>query len=173
MFGEEGGEDGLDSRFIERGHETIGATIMGRNMFGPIRGPWGASDWTGWWGNDPPFHHPVFVLTHFPQPPIVMEGGTTFHFIDGGFEVALERALGAAEGADVLVGGGAATIREFLAAHLIDEMHLVIAPILLGKGERLLEDLDLGVDEFECVELVSSPLATHVRLSKVATNAPH
>ena len=136
---------------------------MGRNMFGPVRGPWGAQEWDGWWGDDPPFHHPVFVLTHHPRPPLEMQGGTTFHFVDGGIEVALQLATEAADGGDVLIGGGAETVRQYLAARLIDDMHLVLVPVLLGAGERLFEDLDLAIGTYECVEHVCSPAVTHVR----------
>src|SRR5216683_481633 len=133
MLGEEGGDEGLDDQFLVRGDAGIGATIMGRNMFGPIRGEWPDESWTGWWGDNPPYHHPVFVLTHHPRPFITMQGGTTFHFVDDGIEAALERAFNAADGNDVRVGGGAATVQQYLRAGLIDEMHLVIVPILLGR----------------------------------------
>ncbi len=165
MQGMDGGAEDLDEEFAALGEVGIGATIMGRNMFGPIRGSWGSEQWTGWWGDDPPFHHPVFVLTHHPRPPITMDGGTTFHFIDGGIEAALERALDAADGDDVRVGGGAATIQQYLRAGLIDEMHLVIVPILLGGGERLFDDLNGNRDSFESVEFVCSPSVAHVRIS--------
>ena len=132
-------------------------------MFGPIRGPWGDEDWTGWWGDEPPYHHPVFVLTHHPRASITMQGGTTFHFVDDGIEAALERALAAADGNDVRLGGGAATIQQYLRAGLIDEMHLAIVPILLGSGERLFDHLDGGSVDYTCVELVSSPAVVHAR----------
>ena len=166
MIGQEGGNEGLDDAFFSERESGIGATIMGRNMFGPIRGPWGKNEWTGWWGEEPPFHHAVFVLTHHPRPTIEMEGGTTFHFIDGGIEAALSAALEAAGGRDVLVGGGAATIRQYLRASLIDEMHLAIVPVLLGSGERLFEDLGPSKDDYRCVEHVSSPAVTHVRIAR-------
>jgi dihydrofolate reductase len=166
----DGGEEGLDDRFIEEGDVGIGATIMGRNMFGPIRGTWDDSTWTGWWGDDPPFHHPVFVLTHHPHPPIPMEGGTTFHFVTDGIEAALERAFEAAGGEDVRLGGGVATIQQYLRAGLIDEIHVAIAPVLLGSGERLFDHLDGGAAGYKCVELVSSPSAVHVRLVRDATS---
>src|SRR5689334_1161812 len=136
MFGMEGGEAGLDDRFAAQGDVEIGATIMGRNMFGPVRGPWPDEAWRGWWGENPTFHHPVFVLTHHPRPALTMEGGTTFHFVSDGIESALRQAFAAADGKDVRLGGGAATIQQFLRAGLIDELHLVIVPILLGRGER-------------------------------------
>lgn len=171
MTGGEDGETGIDNDLFARRDEGIGATIMGRNMYGPIRGPWGDSQWTGWWGSNPPFRHPVFVLSHYPHRPVDMEGGTTFHFVDDGIESALERARAAAEGRDVLIGGGAATIRQYLEAGLIDELYLVIVPVLLGKGERLFHDLDVGFDDYECVEHLSSPAVTHIRLAKVATGS--
>ena len=129
MIGREGGSEGLDNDFFSGRGSGVGATIMGRNMFGPIRGPWGDSEWTGWWGEEPPFHHPVFVLTHHPHPPVEMQGGTTFHFVDSGIEAALGAALEAARDQDVLVGGGAATIRQYLRAGLIDEMASLVPPI--------------------------------------------
>jgi dihydrofolate reductase len=165
MFDMEGGDEGIDNDFWARGVEGIGATIMGRNMFGPIRGSWGAGEWTGWWGDDPPFHHPVFVLTHYPRPSITMKGGTTFHFVDG-TEAALERAVEAADGQDVRIGGGASTIQQYLRAGLIHEMHVVIAPVLLGDGERLFDNVAGVADRYECVELVSSPAVTHASLTR-------
>ncbi len=164
MIGRDDGSEGLDDDFFGGRASGVGATIMGRNMFGPIRGPWGESDWTGWWGEEPPFHHPVFVLTHHPHPSVEMQGGTTFHFVDGGIEAALSAAFESAGGRDVLVGGGAATIRQFLRASLIDELHLVIVPVLLGAGERLFDDLGPSVSSYRCVEHVCSPAVTHVRL---------
>jgi len=161
---QEGGEGGIDDRFASEGDKGIGATIMGRNMFGPIRGAWNNTDWTGWWGDDPPFHHPVFVLTRHPHEPITLQGGTTFHFVTDGIEAALERALDAAAGADVKLGGGASTIQQYLRAGLIDEMHFAIVPVLLGSGERLFDHLDGGPVGYRCVELVSSPAVAHVRL---------
>jgi dihydrofolate reductase len=169
MMGKDGGDEGLDDEFWARGEDGIGATIMGRNMFGPIRGPWGDEDWRGWWGDEPPFHHPVFVLTHHPRSPVTMQGGTTFHFVDDGIEAALERAVDAAGGADVRLGGGAATIQQYLRAGLIDELHLPIVPILLGGGERLFDRLDGGPEGYECVELVCSPAVAHVRLARSAS----
>ena len=162
----DGGSEGIDDEFAARGDAGIGATIMGRNMFGPVRGPWGSAEWTGWWGDNPPFHHPVFVLTHHPRPSITMQGGTTFHFVDDGIEAALERAFNAAGGDDVRVGGGAATIQQYLRAGLIDDMHLVIVPILLGRGERLFDHLNGGPDGYECVEFASSPSVAHVGFSR-------
>ena len=164
MIGVDGGKEGLDDEFFSHRGVGVGATIMGRNMFGPIRGPWGTSDWTGWWGENPPFHHPVFVLTHHPRPPIEKEGGTTFHFVDGGIDVALRTAFEAAAGRDVLVGGGATTVRQYLSARRIDELHLAIVPVLLGCGERPFDDSGHSADNYRCVEHVCSPAVTHVRL---------
>jgi dihydrofolate reductase len=168
IHGMDGGAKGVDDDFVARGDTGIGATIMGRNMFGPIRGPWTDEEWKGWWGDNPPYHHPVFVLTHHPRPSITMEGGTTFHFVDAGIEAALEQAFDAAGGADVRLGGGVATIRQYLCAGLIDEMHLAIVPILLGRGERLFDDLDGGPHGYECVEFTASPSVAHVRLARTA-----
>jgi len=166
MHGMDGGDEGLDDQFVAQGDAGIGATIMGRNMFGPIRGPWGSNQWTGWWGDNPPYHHPVFVLTHHARPSFSMDGGTTFHFVDDGIEAALERAFDAADGYDVRVGGGAATVRQYLRAGLIDDLHLAIVPILLGNGERLFDHLDGGPDGYECAEFASSPSVAHVRFSR-------
>jgi dihydrofolate reductase len=163
MIGQDGGAEGLDNEFLVRGDEGIGSTIMGRNMFGPIRGGWGSDNWTGWWGDNPPYHHPVFVLTHHPHPPITMRGGTTFQFVGDGIEAALDRAFDAAGGGDVRLGGGAGTIQQYLSAGLVDEMHLVVVPILLGSGERLFDHLDGGPHGYELVEFVSSPAVAHMR----------
>ena len=163
MIGDEGGETGVDDDFLRRGDEGIGATIMGRNMFGPVRGPWGDSDWTGWWGPEPPYHHPVFVLTHHARPPVRMAGGTTFTFVTDGIDAALVQALAAANGADVRLGGGPATIRQFLRAGLVDELHVAVVPVLLGAGERLFEDLD-GAPALEAAEVAASPSVAHIRL---------
>ncbi|MGD0394700.1 MAG: dihydrofolate reductase family protein [Acidimicrobiales bacterium] len=171
MIGGEGGSDGLDDDFFSGRQSGVGATIMGRNMFGPIRGPWGESGWTGWWGEDPPFHHPVFVLTHQPHAPIEMQGRTTFHFVNSGIEAALSAALEAAGDRDVLVGGGAATIRQYLRASLIDEMHIAIVPVLLGSGERLFDDLGPSTGNYRCVEHVCSPAVTHVRIARTGRDA--
>jgi dihydrofolate reductase len=164
--GDEGGE-GLDNDYIARGEEGIGATIMGRNMFGPVRGAWEDHDeWTGWWGPEPPYHHPVFVLTHHAREPLEMDGGTTFHFVTGGIHAALEQAVEAADGDDVRLGGGVATIQQYLRAGLIDEMHLAIVPVLLGAGERLFEHLSGGPVGYECVELVTAGTVAHVRIAR-------
>ena len=164
--GEEGGDEGLDDKFLAAGDEGIGATVMGRNMFGPIRGAWKEEQWTGWWGDDPPYHHEVFVLTHHQHGPIPMQGGTTFNFVTDGIEAALARALKAAHGKDVRLGGGVAIIQQYLRARLIDELHLAIVPVLLGGGERLFDRLDGGPIGYECIEFVSSPSVAHVRFAK-------
>ncbi|HEX6311216.1 MAG TPA: dihydrofolate reductase family protein [Acidimicrobiia bacterium] len=167
--GMQGGAEGIDDDFVARGEAGIGATIMGRNMYGPVRGPWGDDPWTGWWGDAPPFHHPVFVLTHHSRPSVAMEGGTTFHFVTDGIEAALERAFEAANGEDVRLGGGAATIQEYLRARLVDEMHLAIVPIFLGGGERLFDHLDGGPEGYGCAELVASPAVAHARFTRRST----
>ena len=159
--GLEGGESGLDDDRAAALTEGVGATIMGRNMFGPVRGPWGDSDWRGWWGDNPPFHTPVFVLTHHPLEPLELDGGTTFHFVTEGIEVALERAFEAADGRDVSIGGGADTVRQYLRAGLIDEFEIHVVPLLLGAGERLFENLNGGPSGYECTELVASRAAAH------------
>lgn len=167
LFGEDGGERGLDDEFAARGHAGFGATIMGRNMFGPVRGPWEGSGWTGWWGDDPPYHHPVFVLTHQPRESVPMAGGTVFHFVTDGIHAALERARDAAGDQDVKIAGGVRTIRQYLRAGLVDEMHLALAPVLLGAGERLLDDLGTEPGGLRCVELIgSSGAAAHARFTR-------
>jgi dihydrofolate reductase len=169
MLGEDGGAEGVDNGFLVQGDTGIGATIMGRNMFGPIRGPWGGEEWTGWWGDNPPYHHEVLVLTHHPHPSIPMQGGTTFHFVDDGIEVALERAFDAANGQDVRLGGGVATIQQYMRAGLLDELHVAIVPVLLGSGERLFDKLDGGEQGYECVEFVGSSAVAHARFSRKTT----
>ena len=166
MFGKEGGSTGIDDDFAARSMEGLGAWILGRNMFGPIRGPWTDDQWKGWWGDIPPYHTPVFVLTHHARPPIEMEGGTTFHFVTDGIHAALERAKQAAGTRDIRIGGGAATIRQYLKAGLIDTLHLAISPVLLGSGENLLSGLDLAQLGYRCSEHVSSAAAMHVVLTK-------
>jgi dihydrofolate reductase len=158
----------LDRRFRAMGDDGIGATIMGRNMFGPVRGPWPDESWRGWWGEDPPFHHDVFVLTHHARPPVPMAGGTTFHFVTDGIEAALEQATAAAGGADVRLGGGAATVHEYLRAGLLDEIHVAVVPVLLGGGERLFEGVGPAVAEWRCVEFAPSSSVAHVRLRRDA-----
>ncbi|MDQ1437504.1 MAG: hypothetical protein QOK43_1133 [Acidimicrobiaceae bacterium] len=169
MHGMEGGAQGIDDSFIAQGDEGIGATIIGRNMFGPVRGPWDASEeWNGWWGDEPPYHHPVFVLTHHPRPPLPMQGGTTFYFVTEGIEAALDQAFAAAAGADVRVGGGASTVQQYLRAGLLDELHVAIVPILLGQGERLFDNLDGGLHGYECVGFSPSASVAHMRVVRVA-----
>jgi dihydrofolate reductase len=164
--GGEGGSTGVDDDIAGRGASGIGAWIMGRNMFGPVRGPWPDQNWRGWWGENPPFHTPVFVLTHHPRPPLTMNGGTVFHFVTGGIEQALEHARAAAGGKDVRIGGGAATIRQYLMARLVDEMHVAVAPILLGSGESLLANLDLPALGYRCIEHVASDNAMHYVIAR-------
>jgi len=166
MQGNAGGTTGLDNDFAERGLARIGASILGRNMFGPVRGPWPDEDWKGWWGEEPPYHTPVFVLTHYPRESIRMKGGTTFHFVTDGIHAALERAREAAGGLDVRLGGGTATVRQYLQAGLIDELHLVISPVILGSGENLFAGLDLKQLGYKVTEHFPGPAATHVVLTK-------
>ncbi|MGY1670098.1 dihydrofolate reductase family protein [Geodermatophilus sp. SYSU D00710] len=157
----------VDDRFRARGQEGIGATIMGRNMFGPVRGPWSsAPEWRGWWGEDPPFHHDVFVLTHHPRPPLEMTGGTTFHFVTEGPDVALEQARAAAGGARVRVGGGAATVAQYARAGLLEEVHVAVVPVLLGAGERLFGNGVFPAAAWRTVEVAPSPAVTHVVLRR-------
>jgi dihydrofolate reductase len=160
------GATGVDDEFAARGFQNIGAWILGRNMFGPIRGPWPDDAWKGWWGANPPYHVPTFVLTHHARPSITMEGGTTFHFVTDGIHAALERATAAANGKDVRVGGGVATIQQYLRAGLVDEMHLAIAPVILGSGELLLAGLNLRAMGYSCREFVPGTNATHVVLAR-------
>jgi dihydrofolate reductase len=164
LFGKDGGTVGVDDDFAARGFQNFGAWILGRNMFSPSRGDWADRNWKGWWGDNPPYHVPVFILTHHGRPAIEMEGGTTFHFITGGIREALDRAREAAAGKDVRIGGGANTIRQYLREGLIDELHIAITPVLLGRGERLFEGVDSRALGYECVEFVASEKATHVVL---------
>jgi dihydrofolate reductase len=166
MTGREGGETGVDDDFMARGFADIGAWIMGRNMFGPVRGPWPDDTWRGWWGDNPPFHTPVFVLTNHPRSPITMQGGTEFHFIADGIHAALRRATAAANGQDVRLGGGVATLRQYLQARLVDEMHLAIVPVLMGSGESLFSGLDAVSLGYHCSEHVSTPNASHIVLTR-------
>jgi dihydrofolate reductase len=167
MHGSEGGETGVDEEIAAQAFEGIGAWILGRNMFGPVRGPWPDDSWKGWWGEEPPYHVPVFVLTHHPRAPLEMKGGTVFRFVTEGIHAALEQARDAAAGLDVRVGGGVATIRQYLQAGLIDELHLAISPVLLGSGEHLLGGLDLRALGYECVKhLPGSRAAAHIILRK-------
>jgi dihydrofolate reductase len=166
MLGDDGGEEGVDDELLRRGVTGIGATVMGRNMFGPVRGDWGAEGWRGWWGDDPPFHHPVFVLTHHPRRPIEMAGGTTFEFVTDGIEAALRRAVDAAGGLDVRLGGGVSTVQQYLRAGLVDDLHVAVVPVLLGRGERLFDNLGGALDAYACAELVCSPSVAHVRFAR-------
>jgi dihydrofolate reductase len=168
LLGDQPGRGGPDDDFAARGFVNLGAWILGRNMFGPIRGPWTDDEWKGWWGKNPPYHVPVFVLTHHARAPIAMEGGTTFHFVTDGIHAALARAKEAAGNKDIRLGGGVATVREYLAAGLIDELHLAISPVLLGRGEQLLAGIDLVKLGFKCTEHAGSELATHVVLTRGA-----
>lgn len=168
MYGKDPGTEGVDNDFAAKSFENIGAWILGRNMFGPVRGPWPDESWKGWWGDNPPYHVPVFVLTHHKRPSLVMEGGTVFHFVTDGIEAALKQARQAANGKDVRVGGGAATIRQYLQAGLIDELHLVQAPIFLGKGENLFAGLDLPALGYAPTDRVHTPAATHLIVTKQA-----
>jgi len=166
MHGQEGGDTGVDNAMAEASFVNIGAWILGRNMFGPVRGPWPDESWKGWWGDEPPYHVPVFVLTHHARPPLKMAGGTVFHFVTEGIHAALERAREAAGGRDVRIGGGVATIRQYLEARLIDDLHLATRPVLLGRGESLFRDLDLRMLGYECDKTVAGERATHIFLRR-------
>jgi len=169
MLGQEGGSDGIDESFAAKGFENLGAWILGRNMFAASRGPWPKDDpWQGWWGDTPPYHCPVFVLTHYPRDPIQMKGGTVFHFVTGGIHEALERAKEAAGDLDVRVGGGVATVRQYLQAGLIDELHLALRPVLLGSGEHLLGGIDMRALGYACAETIAGERATHVFIRRRA-----
>jgi dihydrofolate reductase len=169
MHGNGGGETGVDDAFAERGFAGVGAWILGRNMFGPIRGPWPDDRWKGWWGDEPPYHVAVFVLTHHERAPLEMKGGTTFHFVTDGIDSALRQARDAAGGLDVRIGGGVSTIRQFLRAGLIDELHLAVSPVLLGGGEHLLHGIDMRALGYECAEhAAGTRAAAHVVLRKRA-----
>jgi dihydrofolate reductase len=166
IFPPAGDRTEVDERFVSRGVDGIGATIMGRNMFGPVRGAWANEDWRGWWGEDPPFHHDVFVLTHHPRPPAAMAGGTTFHFVSEGIEAALDRAREAAAGQHVRLGGGVSTVQQYLRAGLLDELHVAVVPVLLGSGERLFDGLGSAMEGWQCVEFTPSSSVAHVRLRR-------
>jgi len=166
MQGQPGGETGVDNEMAELGFANIGAWILGRNMFGPVRGPWPDESWKGWWGDEPPYHTPVFVLTHHPRPTLRMAGGTEFRFVTDGIHAALEQATAAAGGRDVRLGGGVSTVRQYLRAGLVDEMHLALRPVLLGSGEHLLHDIDAHALGYECAKHVAGERATHVWLRK-------
>ena len=166
MHGHEDGETGVDDEIAAQGFSGIGAWILGRNMFGPVRGAWPDETWQGWWGDEPPYHTPVFVLTHYPRAPLSMKGGTEFRFVTDGIGAALEQAKAAADGRDVRLGGGVATIRQYLQARLIDEMHLAVRPVLLGTGEHLLGGLDLRALGYECADSIAGKRATHIIIRK-------
>jgi dihydrofolate reductase len=167
MHGNQDGETGADDHVAAQGFDGIGAWILGRNMFGPIRGPWPDDEWKGWWGDEPPYHTPVFVLTHHPRAPLTMKGGTIFRFVTDGIHAALQQAKDAADGRDVRLGGGVSTIRQYLRAGLIDELHLAIAPVLLGTGEHLLSGIDMRALGYECAEhIAGTRAAAHVILRK-------
>ncbi|WP_342619214.1 dihydrofolate reductase family protein [Rhodoferax sp. GW822-FHT02A01] len=166
LFGKDDGTTGVDDDFAARSFQNVGAWILGRNMFGPVRGSWPDDSWKGWWGDNPPYHVPVFVLTHHARASITMEGGTTFHFVTGGIHEALDRARAAAGEKDVRIGGGASTIRQYLREGLIDELHIAISPVLLGRGESLFQGLDLRTLGYECVQSVATEKATHVVLRR-------
>jgi dihydrofolate reductase len=163
MHGEEGGEVDASTPVVEEILATLGATIMGRNMFGPVRGPWPDESWRGWWGENPPYHHPVFVLTHHAREPLEMEGGTSFHFVTDGIESALTQAKQAAGGRDVWLGGGASVVNQYLAARLVDEIDIAIAPLILGSGSRLFEGLERGTPGLKQIRAVDAPGVTHIR----------
>jgi dihydrofolate reductase len=167
MHGKGDGETGVDDDLAAQSFDGIGAWILGRNMFGPVRGPWPDDTWKGWWGDEPPYHTPVFVLTHHPRPPLRMKGGTEFRFVTDGIRAALQQAKAAADGQDVRLGGGVSTIRQYLQATLIDELHLAISPVLLGTGEHLLNGVDTRALGYECVKHVAGArAAAHVILRK-------
>ncbi|MEO6742938.1 MAG: dihydrofolate reductase family protein [Caldimonas sp.] len=171
MLGSPGGSTGVDDEFAAAGFANVGAWILGRNMFGPVRGPWPDDTWKGWWGASPPYHVPVFVLTHHARAPLEMEGGTTFHFVTGGIRAALDRAREAARGQDVRIGGGVSTIRQYLQAGLVDEVHLALAPVVLGNGEALLTGINLRGLGFESTRHVGAAEAMHVVLSRATRPA--
>ena len=168
MQGLPGGETGTDDSVAQRGFEGVGAWILGRNMFGPVRGPWPDESWKGWWGDEPPYHVPTFVLTHHPRRTLVMKGGTEFRFVTDGIESALEQAKAAAGGRDVRLGGGVSTVRQYLQAGLVDEMHLAVRPVLLGRGEHLLTGMDLRALGYECAESIAGERAMHVFIRRRA-----
>jgi dihydrofolate reductase len=166
MIGQPGGSEGLDDQYARRAMAGFGAFILGRNMFAHSRGPWSHDGWKGWWGDDPPYHAPTFILTHHPRDPIVMEGGTTFHFVTGGIEAALDQARAAAGDLDVKIGGGVSTVRQYFQAGLVDEAHFVISPVVLGRGEAMFEGLDLPALGFKVAEHAATDHATHVVLAR-------
>ena len=173
MHGHGSGETGVDNTMALRGFDNFGAWILGRNMFGPIRGPWPDESWKGWWGDDPPYHVPAFVLTHHAREPVVMQGGTTFHFVTGGIHAALERAREAAGGKDVRIGGGVSTVRQYVQAGLVDEINLSVGPVLLGEGEALFHGIDMRGLGYDVVERVEGERATHLVLRKRVQDRSH
>ncbi|WP_395650733.1 dihydrofolate reductase family protein [Brevundimonas sp.] len=166
MIGKDGGTEGIDDRFGRASMTGFGAFILGRNMFGPVRGDWPDDVWKGWWGDDPPYHAPTYILTHHPRPSIEMEGGTTFHFVTDGIESALDQARAAAGDLDVKIGGGVSTVRQYLLAGAIDELHLVVSPVMLGRGEALFAGIDLPGLGYRVTETVATEAATHVVLTR-------
>jgi dihydrofolate reductase len=166
MHGQEGGESGVDNRIAEQGFENVGAWIIGRNMFGPVRGPWPDESWRGWWGEEPPYHVPVFVLTHHARPSLRMKGDTEFHFVTDGIRAALERAREAAGGRDIRLGGGVLSVREYLSERLVDELHLALRPVLLGSGEHLFQGIDLDALGYQCTGSVSGERAVHLTIRR-------
>jgi len=166
MHGQEGGSTGVDDDWARRAMENVGAWILGRNMFGPVRGPWPDDSWKGWWGDEPPYHVPVFVLTHHPRKSVEMKGGTVFHFVTGGIQSALQQAREAAKEKDVRIGGGVATVQQYLRARLIDELHLVFRPVLMGAGENLFAGIDMATLGYRCTGQVSTEHAMHVTVTK-------
>lgn len=173
MYGQGEGETGVDNRMAEQGFAGIGAWILGRNMFGPVRGPWPDESWQGWWGEEPPYHTPVFVLTHHARAPLRMKGGTEFRFVTDGIHSALTQAKEAAGSLDVRLGGGVSTVRQYLGAGLVDSLHLAMRPVLLGRGENLMAGLDLHALGYECEKTVAGERATHVFLRKRIAHAAH
>ena len=166
MVGKDGGSQGIDNDYATRSMDGFGAFILGRNMFGPVRGDWPDDSWKGWWGDNPPYHAPTFVLTHYPRDPIEMEGGTVFHFVTDGIKVALEQARSAAGEKNVKIGGGVSTVRQYLQAGLIDEMHLAISPVVFGQGEAMFAGLDLPALGFRVIEHAATDAATHFVLAR-------
>jgi dihydrofolate reductase len=168
MFGEDGGTEGVDERFASASFEGVGSWVLGRNMFGPVRGPWPDESWRGWWGDTPPYHCDVFVLTHHARAPLTMGGGTTFHFVTDGAQAALRRAKDAAAGKDVRIGGGVETIRQYLCDGLIDELHLAVAPVLLGEGENLFAGLNLPALGYAVADQIQGEKALHITITRMA-----
>lgn len=166
MFGKDGEAEGVDARYAAAGNTGFGAFILGRNMFGPVRGDWPDDDWKGWWGDNPPYHAPTFILTHYPRAPVVMEGGTTFHFVTGGIEEALDQARASAGGKDIKIGGGVSTVRQYLQAGLVDEVHFAISPVLLGRGEAMFAGIDLPALGYRVSSHEMSEKALHLVLTK-------